>query len=468
MLLTQTSSFILKPFATIMSWIMEGIFAFLHLFMEYPRTGIAIILFTIIMYILMLPLTVKQQKFSKLSNKMNPEIQEIQAKYKGKKDQESMQKMQMETQAVYQKYGVNPSGSCIQLLIQMPILFALYRVVSNIPAYVGMVKDYFTDLVDKLYIQVQANSTDLIEFFKGFNSNSTRYISDLQKSIDSSQAVDIKNNLIDILNGANDKDWAMLSEKFPDLSGAVEYTHGALEKFNHFLGLNIANSPSSVIKEQLASDDKSWILIIGVLLIPLLSALTQWINTKLMPQAQTNKDGQEGTMASSLKTMNTIMPIFSAVICYSLPVGLGIYWISGSVVRSVIQIIVNKRLDKIDIEEMIKANVEKVNEKRRKAGLPPQQISTNATINTKNLEAKKEKTAEDKARLAQDIKDSTEYYNKNAEKPGSLASKAAMVKQYNEKNNKDKNSQEKNNKDKDNSKENSDQEKKDQDKSDKE
>lgn len=443
MLLTQTGG-ILKPFAMIMSWIMEGIFWFLHLFMEYPRTGIAIILFTIIMYVLMLPLTVKQQKFAKLSSKMNPEIQEIQAKYKGKKDQESMQKMQLETQAVYQKYGVNPSGSCIQLLIQMPILFALYRVVSNIPAYVSLVKDYFTDLVAGLYSKIQAGGSDVVaKMFEGFNSNSARYLSDLQKNLDSGQALDVQNNLIDILNNANDKDWSLLSERFPDLAASVDSTHQAMEKFNSFLGLNIANSPSSVISTEFASDDKNWLLIIGVLMIPLLSAVTQWINTKLMPQAQSNKDGQEGTMASSMKTMNTIMPIMSAVFCFSLPIGLGIYWIAGSVVRSVIQIVVNKRLDKIDVEDMIKANLDKVNDKRRKAGLPPQQISTNATISTKNLEAKKEKTAEDKARIAQDIKDSTEYYNKNASKPGSLASKAAMVRQYNEKNNKE-------NKDKDN------------------
>ena len=91
MLLTQTGG-ILRPFAAIMGIIMQGIFWFLGLFMEYPSIGLAIILFTIIIYVLMLPLTIKQQKFSKLSNKMNPEIQAIQAKYKGKTDQESMQK----------------------------------------------------------------------------------------------------------------------------------------------------------------------------------------------------------------------------------------------------------------------------------------------------------------------------------------------------------------------------------------
>ena len=130
MLLTQTTG-ILRPFAIIMGKIMEGIFWFLDLFMEYPSIGLAIILFTIIMYLLMLPLTIKQQKFSKLNSKMSPELQAVQAKYKGKTDQESMQKMQMETQAVYAKYGVSPSGSCVQLLIQMPILFAKRSIYSG-------------------------------------------------------------------------------------------------------------------------------------------------------------------------------------------------------------------------------------------------------------------------------------------------------------------------------------------------
>jgi YidC/Oxa1 family membrane protein insertase len=136
-----------------------------------------------------------------------------------------------------------------------------------------------------------------------------------------------------------------------------------------------------------------------------------------------------------MKMINTIMPLMSAYFCFLFPIGMGLYWIAGAVVRCVIQICVNKHLDRIDIDEMIKKNVEKNNEKRRKAGLPPQQINSNATISTRNVE-KKEKTAEEKAKLVQGIKDSTEYYNKNAEKPGSLASKAAMVRHYNEKNNK--------------------------------
>ena len=127
-LLTQDSGAILGPIAKILGVIMDVIFNLLDL-IGIPNIGLSIILFTIVVNLLMLPMTVKQQKFSKLSAKMNPEIKAVQKKYEGKKDQASMMRQQEETQAVYDKYGVSPTGSCLQLIIQMPILFALYRVI---------------------------------------------------------------------------------------------------------------------------------------------------------------------------------------------------------------------------------------------------------------------------------------------------------------------------------------------------
>ena len=431
MLLTQTTNVILRPFAFIMKVILQGIFWFLGLFMEYPNIGLAIILFTIIMYVLMLPLTIKQQKFSKLNNKMNPELQAIQAKYKGKSDQESMQKMQAETQAVYQKYGVSPSGSCIQLLIQMPILFALYRIVYNIPAYVDRVNEVYIPVVEPLSQKIGTDG--FLEILQNMASYS-RYANQVTSADFVAGSEAAQNTLIDLLNGASTQNWLDLADAFPELAVKIQNAQSSLEHFNNFLGLNIANSPSFVISTEF-NGDRNWILIIGAMLVPFLSAMTQWVNTKLMPQPE-QKRGEENAMMQSMKTMNTVMPLMSAFFCYTLPIGLGLYWITGSVVRSIIQVCVNKHLDKIDIDEMIKKNVEKNNEKRKKQGLPPQQISTNARINTRNVEISKEKEEENKARREKNVKASTEFYNKNADKPGSLASKAAMVKQFNEKNNK--------------------------------
>ena len=135
LLATQSSTPIIGQVASILGWIMDLIYKCLDLF-GIQNLGICIIIFSIIVYALMTPLQIKQQKFSKMSSVMQPEIQKIQNKYKNKKDQASMQKMQEETQAVYAKYGVSPTGSCVQLLIQMPILFALWQVIYKIPAYV--------------------------------------------------------------------------------------------------------------------------------------------------------------------------------------------------------------------------------------------------------------------------------------------------------------------------------------------
>ena len=124
-LLTQNSGKILGPIAKVLGYLMNAIYVFMDKFLNIQNVGLTIIVFTIVIYFCLLPLTYKQQKFSKLSQKMQPELNAINKKYQGKKDQASMMAMQQETQAVDEKYGVSMMGSCVQMLIQMPLLFAL-------------------------------------------------------------------------------------------------------------------------------------------------------------------------------------------------------------------------------------------------------------------------------------------------------------------------------------------------------
>ena len=123
MLLTQSGG-ILGPIASVLGIIMDFLFQITGQF-GILNVGLCIILFTIVTKMLMLPLTIKQQKTTKLMSVMNPEIQAIQNKYKGKTDNESMQRQNVEIQAVYEKYGTSMTGGCLPLLIQMLILFAL-------------------------------------------------------------------------------------------------------------------------------------------------------------------------------------------------------------------------------------------------------------------------------------------------------------------------------------------------------
>ena len=121
-LLTQSNTFIIGDVAKLLGIIMNGLFEFTNMF-GIQNIGLCIVLFTFVIKMLMFPLTIKQQKFSKISTIMNPEIQAIQKKYKGKSDQDSMMRMQEETKAVYAKYGTSPTGG---IRHQYPDICQLY------------------------------------------------------------------------------------------------------------------------------------------------------------------------------------------------------------------------------------------------------------------------------------------------------------------------------------------------------
>ena len=432
LLLTQNSGFIIGPVAKLLGFIMEGIFWVLDK-VGIPNIGLAIILFTIVIYLLMLPLTIKQQKFTKFSAKMNPELQAIQKKYQGKNDNDSMMKMQAETKEIYAKYGVNPTGSCLQLLIQMPILFALYRVIYAIPAYVAKVKEAFFPLVDSLIAKTGSSDfmqtlTSAAAFKKQFGNDA--YVAGTTEYV--------QNTYIDVLNRASNADWTALAEKYPELGNEITATLDQLDVYNNFLGLNIGYSPWDTIKMEWVADERNWLLIIGAVAIPLLSALTQWLNVKLSPsQANTNNASpEENPMMASMKTMNTMMPLMSAFFCFTLPAGMGIYWIAGAVVRMIQMVAINKYFDSVDLDAVVAKNTEKYREKMKKQGMLVEGINERAKNATRNVQPKAPvKTAEQKQ---EEMKKATEYYNKTNKnaKPGSLAAKANMVKQYNEKNNK--------------------------------
>ncbi|MDD6326657.1 MAG: YidC/Oxa1 family membrane protein insertase [Lachnospiraceae bacterium] len=415
MLLTKSTTFIIGPVASLLGYIMNAIF-WVQSQIGIESIGLCIILFTVVIYMLLMPLTIKQQKFSKLQSKMNPELQAIQKKYKDKRqDQAAMMKMNEETQAVYQKYGVNPMGSCLQLIIQMPILFALYRVIWNIPAYVGTVKNAFLPLAQAL--MSASGAQDFMAEIASKNAVSFKEMTEL--------------TLIDVLYKFKPENWSALLKQFPDLSSLITSTQGDVDRMNYFLGLNIADSPASIFQTAIAAG--SVLMIIAALLVPVLSALTQWLNTKLMSaqnDTQPTSGGASDTMAATMKSMNVMMPIMSAIFCFTLPVGMGIYWIAGAVIRSIQQLIVNKHIDKMDLDDIVKKNVEKANKKRAKQGLPPQKITNTAKLNTKTID----RPQPSKEERDQKIQNATDYYkNTTKAKPGSLASKAQMVQQYNEK-----------------------------------
>ena len=411
MVLTKAGS-ILGPIATVLGYIMDILFRFTDTF-GIMNVGLCIILFTIVMKMLMLPLTIKQQKTTKLMAVISPEVQAIQRKYKGKTDTASQQKQNVEIQAVYDKYGTSMTSGCLPMLIQLPILFALYRVIYNIPAYVPSVRVYFDNVVTPLMQQ-----PDYASLLSGITNLTSALGGTAIENYDFAST----NKLVDMLYKFTTAQWGELEALFPSISGVIAENAAVVEQMNSFLGLNMAEAPGWM-------PSFAWI-------IPILSALTQWLSAKLMSgrQAQSASDS-DNPMAQSMKTMNVTMPIFSAFICVTLPCGIGIYWIATSVVTILQQLAINSYMDKVDIDEMVKKNLEKANKKRAKKGLPPAKITQNATASLKTLkeEEEKEKAAEEakKERIAKQIEESNKLYNTDA-KPGSIAAKAAMVQKYNE------------------------------------
>lgn len=425
MLLTAYDGAILGPIAKLLGWLMNGVYMIMQQ-IGLENVGLSIIIFTIIIYMLMFPLTYKQQKFSKLSQKMQPEIQAINKKYQGKKDQASMLAMQEETQAVYEKYGVSMMGSCGQMLIQMPLLFALYRVFMNVPAYVTGVKDNFGVLVNDIM------ATD------GYQNTITQLVTDLK--IVTQPAADftvtdttaISNSIVDVLNKMNSTGWESLKDAFPSLTDTISSTYEAVSHVNNFIGMNISDTPWQIITTNISSHQ--FLLVIAALMIPIVSYLTQVLNIKLMPTANNNNGGNEqnDAMAQQMQMMNKMMPLFSLFMCFTVPVGLGIYWISSAVVRCVQQFFLNRHFDKIDLEDIIKKNQEKAKKKREKMGIAENQISNAAKMNTRTMVDKSKNSLMSPEKEAE-LEKANEVRSKA--KAGSMTAKANMVRDFNERNN---------------------------------
>lgn len=417
-ILTAYDGAILGPIARVLGWIMNWIYVFMTDVCGIENISLTIIIFTIVIYMCLFPITYQQQKFSKLSMKMQPELQKVQKKYQGKKDQLSMQAMQDETQAVYQKYGVSPTGSCVYMLINFPILLALYRVFYNVPAYLGSVKSQFSALVDGIMATSDYQNI-MAKFVEEVNLKTVRV------DFTATDHTVLSNYIVDTLYAMNSSGWELLKDKFSGLTDVIVSTQEHISKINNFIGINISDTPLNVIKTSMGNH--AYLMVILALLIPVTSYLTQVLNIKLMPQATAN-GGDNDAVAAQMNTMNKIMPLFSLVFCFTVPVGLGIYWIISALVRTIQQICLNKHFEKIDLDDIIKKNQEKAKKKREKMGISENQINQAAKLKTKNISEPAVSSKEKEEILEKAAA------NRSKAKPGSMSAKANLVKEFNEKN----------------------------------
>ena len=159
---------------------------------------------------LLTPLQIKQQKMSKMMSVMQPDLQRIEKKYQNKKDQASQMKKSEETMAVYQKYGVSPTGSCSTLLVQMPILLALYQVIYHIPGYIGSVRNVFQGLTTQMM------------GVSGYSGILTQFITDNRVTMYSKVSETLtENNLLDMFYVLKPSQWTKLAD-ISEFSGIAD------------------------------------------------------------------------------------------------------------------------------------------------------------------------------------------------------------------------------------------------------
>lgn len=433
MLLTQSNTFIIGWIAKLLGYVMELIFTVMNQ-VGIVNLGVCIILFTIVVKLAMLPLTIKQQHFSKINTIMQPEINKIQKKYRNKKDQESMMRQNEEIQAVYEKYGVSPTGSCLQLIIQMPIIFALYYVIRNIPAYIQPVKDVYMAVVNAI-TSVAGYETTLAKV-----GESAKLLTSLQEN-------PTTNQIIDFLAQFKPDTWNALADVMPSVSNIITEKAATIADMNNFLfGINIAETPSFSKP--------------AYLIIPVAAGLFQWLSMKTM---NTNTDDNP-QLAAMNRTM-MFMPLMSVWFCFTLPAGIGIYWSISALFQVIQQIAINKYMEHIDVDKLIEKNKKKASKKKKKkkkslttrlmegAGASQSTESTDvtvtsggrrvgkmtsrATINTKNMNVNYDELypldqlADIRENRQEDAENTTKKKKKKAQEGGSIAANANLMRKYN-------------------------------------
>jgi len=374
LVLTKVGGF-LGPFATIFGWIFNLLYILLDKIYELfsdEKSGIVavtVVLFTIVTKLLMTPLTVKQQKFSKMSNIMNPELTAIQEKYKNKKnDEKAMRMMQMEQQAVYDKYGTSPTAGCLPMLIMFPLMFALYRIIYAIPAYVPDIYNLYNAIAEGIKNQ---------DYFAYMSEMATTLAVQTKNFSEMSEGVLTNAHLVDIMTKFGTNEWTALAEKFPSVADIINTNAEQINAIHSIWGFNLLNTPQ-YYGFSLA------------LLIPVLAIVTQLFQSKLSmaKSKNTNKQGEENVMVQSMNSMMYIMPFMSGFMCWMFPICVGIYWIASTVVTIIYQFFINRHIDKLDMDEMIKQNVEKMNKKREKMGIASgNQMAELAKMQTKSIDS---------------------------------------------------------------------------------
>ncbi|MBR0302458.1 MAG: YidC/Oxa1 family membrane protein insertase [Clostridia bacterium] len=271
----------------------------------------ALLFFAIIMQIILVPFAIKQQKNSIKQARLAPKVAAIRNKYKGRTDKATQQKIQEETQALYQKENFNPMGGCLPLVIQMPILFALFRVITMPMRYLAGIH---TDVIQKM-----------VSLSNGLVSKGAAGLVEI-KANEAYAQIKLVSNLRALgENGSN---------ALAKAAGATDFNFKKLPDFTLFGGkfdLSLAPKDMGIV---------SWYIAIPIITV-LALIFSQWLTKKFTYQDPAQQQAQQGC---SMKVMMYAMPLLSGYFAYLYAAAIGIYWIFRNLLALVQQIILSKAM----------------------------------------------------------------------------------------------------------------------------
>lgn len=302
-----------------LGFIIEQIYNLVH------NYGWAIIIFTVIVKLILLPLNIKSQKAMKKQQKVQPILMELQKKYANDKE-----KLQTETMKVYKENDISMMGGCLPMLIQFPILIGLYRVIQSPIKYLLRVDFNLPETIEKVSVLFEGMKTKFPDLVSGLLKYSPEQIA--------------KNYQIQL---------SVWSEKVGNGEWALDFG---------FFGLDLSRNPSEAINA-LIKGNFSDIATVLLILIPLLAMFTTWLSM-WQSQRMTNQQPADESAAQMSKGMNAVMPLMTGFFAISLPAGMGIYWIASNLFQMAQQYFLNLYFNNKEDDFVVR--VPEKNRKKRK------------------------------------------------------------------------------------------------------
>lgn len=344
--LAQTKNFILKPIAWLLSKVINLIFAGVYSITVSHSMALSIILFTLIIRAIMMPLTLKQQRSSRKMQRIQPQIAKIQDKYKNKTDPESRQRMTQEMQELYSKNKTSPFTGCLPLLIQMPILFAMYEVLRNLPFYMTELGNIYSSMADSV-MKVSGYGDIMTGSFAGVVKVLSKFDAAKTESV------------IDFLGHLSRTQWTdFMAATGLEADSAFTALQAKQASINAFLGFNLSESPGWKFP--------------GIIW-PLLSGGSTWFQQWLMQKTNDRRAKIIGRQSEeqlkqqqSMKVMNIVFPFMMAFIVVSTPLGIGIYWVVSNLFSIIQQVALDKIIDREEYREALQRRDEFEEKKRLK------------------------------------------------------------------------------------------------------